>query len=261
MGPCENPPSALQSRETSPQRRRPQHLTRRPRTRRCLLKGCERRYHPKRGLQRYCSYHCREAARAWSCSKAQERYLPTPTGQEKRRAQSQRYRERVRRRKEQVLEAAETVTRVITTDFFRGLLRPAWLLRELCAEPEIASATVLFKGVSAGSGARLGAGAALARAASRLRTVRNGLLTTRCMRFWSRSGIAQGDRLNILTALRRSISFSLATRRGRGAKPGQTKLVNENRPLNPTARCAESKWLTFCHPRQNFPPNKKRRSR
>jgi hypothetical protein len=166
MRPCENPPSALQNQETSAQRRRAQRLARRPRTRRCLLKGCERRYHPRRGLQRYCSYHCREAARAWSRWKAQERYRATPTGQEKRRAQSQRYRERVRRKKEQPLEAAGAVARVITTDFFRGLVRPAWLLRELRAEPEIATATVLFEGVPTGSPARLGAGAALARAAA-----------------------------------------------------------------------------------------------
>jgi hypothetical protein len=167
-------------------------------------------------LQRYCSDRCREAARAWSLWKAQERYRATAAGQEKRRAQSQRYRERVRRSKEQALEAAEAPARVISTDFFRGLLRPAWLLRQFRAKPEIPTATVLFEGVPAGSGARLAAGATLARAAGRLRTVRTVFLTTWSMRFWPRAGIGRGDRLDILTALRRSISFSLSTRKGRG---------------------------------------------
>jgi hypothetical protein len=82
------------------------------------LKGCERRYRPRRGLQRYCSYHCREAARVWSRWKARERYRATAGGQEKRRAQSQRYRERVRRRKEHTFVAAEPAARVITTHLF-----------------------------------------------------------------------------------------------------------------------------------------------
>jgi hypothetical protein len=218
MGLSENPANAPPNQETPEQRWRPQRLTRRPRTRRCLLKGCERRYRPRRGLQRYCSYRCREAARAWSRWKAQERYRATAAGQEKRRAQSQRYRERVRRRKEQALEAAEATARVISTDFFRGLVRPAWLLREFRAEPEIPTATVLFEGVSAGSGARLGAGAALARAAGRVRTDGNAMLPTWSMRFWPRARVAPGDRLDILTDLRRSISFSLSTRSGRGTE-------------------------------------------
>jgi hypothetical protein len=32
----------------------------------CLLKGCEQRFHPQQGRQRYRSEHCREAARKWS---------------------------------------------------------------------------------------------------------------------------------------------------------------------------------------------------
>ena len=42
--------------------------------RRCLLKGCEQRYHPRQARQRYCSESCREAARKWSRWKAQQRY-------------------------------------------------------------------------------------------------------------------------------------------------------------------------------------------
>jgi len=118
MGHYENPRSALQNQETPKQRRRPHHLTRRPRIRLCLLKGCERHYRPRRGLQRYCSYHCREAARVWSLWKAQERYRATAGGQEKRRGQSQRYRDRVRRRKEHTFVAADPAARVITTHLF-----------------------------------------------------------------------------------------------------------------------------------------------
>lgn len=40
---------------------------------------------------------------------------------------------------------------------FRGIVRPAWLLREFRAEPEIATATVLFEDMPTSSGAYLGA--------------------------------------------------------------------------------------------------------
>jgi hypothetical protein len=40
---------------------------------------------------------------------------------------------------------------------FRAFVRPAWLLREFRAEPEIATITVLFEGMPTGSGACLGA--------------------------------------------------------------------------------------------------------
>jgi hypothetical protein len=33
--------------------------------RRCLLKGCEQRFHPRQARQHYCSQICREAARQW----------------------------------------------------------------------------------------------------------------------------------------------------------------------------------------------------
>ena len=104
-GPSENRGSALQSQETALQSRWPRRLTRKPRTRRCLLKGCERRYRPRCVLQMYCSSRCREVAREWSLWKAQVRYRATAGGQAKRRAQSQRYRERLRRRKEEGLAA------------------------------------------------------------------------------------------------------------------------------------------------------------
>jgi hypothetical protein len=53
---------------------------------------------------------------------------------------------------------------------FRGFVRPAWLLREFRAEPEIATAAVLFEDMPPGSRACLGASAALAGTTGRVRT-------------------------------------------------------------------------------------------
>src|SRR5271166_1245527 len=58
MGPPENRTKPAEKQEA---RRR--QLARRPRIRRCLLKGCEQRFHPRQVGQRYCSQACREAAR------------------------------------------------------------------------------------------------------------------------------------------------------------------------------------------------------
>src|ERR1700682_4718843 len=88
-----------------------------PRSRRCLLKGCERRFRPRQTRQRYCSEPCRKAARAWSRWKAQERYRDTATGKQQRNGQSQRYRERVRDRKPSASEAVPDAARVITKKF------------------------------------------------------------------------------------------------------------------------------------------------
>jgi hypothetical protein len=66
------------------------------RRRRCLLKGCPRRFCPPHPLSRYCSEACREAARVWARRRAAAKYRQTEAGREKRRAQSRRYRERVR---------------------------------------------------------------------------------------------------------------------------------------------------------------------
>src|SRR5947207_15240018 len=111
----------------------PKRLTRRPRgaprSRQCLLKGCERCFDPRQALQRYCSEPCRKAARAWSRWKAQERYRDTATGKQQRNGQSRRYRERARDRKPAASEAVPDAARVITKKFFRRLLLPAWLLR------------------------------------------------------------------------------------------------------------------------------------
>jgi len=150
MGPPENPTNPAEKQEAG--RRQ---LARRPRTRRCLLKGCERRFHPRQARQRYCSEHCREAARKWSQWKAQQTYRGTTVGQEKRNGQSRRYRERVKSRKPAEPEAVSEAARVITQeDFFRSLLRPARLLRGIRACAAKSLTALLFARLPAGAGAR-----------------------------------------------------------------------------------------------------------
>src|ERR1041385_4093386 len=127
MGPIENP--------TDPAKKQAggrRQWGRRPRRRRCLLKGCEQRFHPRQPRQRYCSAGCRKAARKWSRWKAQQRYRATEAGKQKRNGQSRCYRERVRSQKLPEPEAVNEAARVITTeDFFRLFLRPARLLRAI----------------------------------------------------------------------------------------------------------------------------------
>jgi hypothetical protein len=79
------------------------HIGERPegchhRPRRCLLKGCERPFWPRRPQARYCSEDCRQAARRWRRRQASQRYRATDQGQERRRDQSRRYRQRRRER-------------------------------------------------------------------------------------------------------------------------------------------------------------------
>jgi hypothetical protein len=116
MGPSQNPARHPENQER-PGRKGP---PRRPRTRRCLLKGCEERFRPRQGRQRYCSEQCRMAAREWSRWRAQQRYRVTGEGREKRNGQSCRYRKRARNRKQPPREeAVPEAARVITKDFFR----------------------------------------------------------------------------------------------------------------------------------------------
>ena len=147
MGPPENRTRQFgnQGRERKP----PAHL---PRTRRCLLKGCERRFRPKQARERYCSPECRRAARDWSCWKAQQSYRATAAGRKNRQGQSRRYRERVRTRQQPASDQAVPPARVITTDFFRSLLRPPRLLPGIRATAEIAAPTILFARLPAGPG-------------------------------------------------------------------------------------------------------------
>ena len=109
MGPDED--STRPARDRAPGRR--------PRTRCCLLKGCERRFRPRRAGERYCSDECRREARRWSRWKAQQSYRTTATGKDKRNDQSRRYRQRVRERSPAAPEeAAPEPARVITHNFF-----------------------------------------------------------------------------------------------------------------------------------------------
>jgi len=162
MGP---PESATRHPENQEGGRR-KRLSRRPRMRTCLLKGCEQRFHPRQARQRYCSERCREAARQWSRWKAQQRYRATAPGQRKRNGQSRRYRERVKSRKPPEPEAVNDPARVITTErFFRSLLRPARLLRGIRACAAKSLATLLLARLPARAGARPRARAALERGA------------------------------------------------------------------------------------------------
>lgn len=78
------------------------------RQRLCLLKGCERPFHPPQPSSRYCSDECRQAARAWSQWQANQRYRASDQGKCRRREQSRRWRVRAcqRRSAEDSHEAA-----------------------------------------------------------------------------------------------------------------------------------------------------------
>ena len=135
---------------------------RRPRRRPCLLKGCEQRFHPRQATQRYCSWGCRLKARKWSQWKAQQKYRISAGGKEKRNGQSQRYRQRVKRRKAAEPEAISEGARVITPeDFFRTQLRSARLLRAIRTPAAKSFAALLFARMPAGAGAGAATGAAL----------------------------------------------------------------------------------------------------
>ena len=83
-------PQALVPGQPSPSRR--WH----PCCRRCLLKGCERWFLPRQPQTRYCSPACQDAARRWRCWMARQRYRATPNGQQHRRDQARRARQRQR---------------------------------------------------------------------------------------------------------------------------------------------------------------------
>ena len=135
---------------------------RRPRMRRCLLKGCDQRFCPRRARQRYCSKQCREAARKWSRWKAQQRYRETAVGQAKRNGQSRRYRERIKSLKPTEPKGVNESARVITQeDFFRAHVRPAGLLRALRPPAAKSLAALLLCVVPARAGTSSGPGAAL----------------------------------------------------------------------------------------------------
>lgn len=72
----------------------------------CLLKGCEQWFSPPHALSRYCSKACADAARLWSRRQAAQRYRASEQGKECRRQQACRYRERVRKLREEALPLA-----------------------------------------------------------------------------------------------------------------------------------------------------------
>ena len=158
MGPSESPTVHPENQAAGRRKR----SARRPRMRRCLLKGCEQRFHPQQARQRYCSERCRRVARKWSRWKAQQAYRATVAGKRKRNGQSRHYRERVRSRKPTEPEAVDEAARVITTEHFcRPFLRPAGLLREIRACAAKSLTTLLLPRLPARAGARRRAGAAL----------------------------------------------------------------------------------------------------
>ena len=162
MGLPEGPTNAPQNQEAN----RCVYLACQPRTRMCLLKGCEQPFHPRQASERYCSPRCREQAREWSAWKAQQKYRTTLRGKEKRKTQSRRYRERMRNRKEPSAGEARGSS---VFNFFRLFLRPAWLLRKVPAYRPIPAAEILFEAVPACAGACFGAGTTVAKAAQRVK--------------------------------------------------------------------------------------------
>jgi hypothetical protein len=58
---------------------------RRPRTRRCLLEGCEARYRPTHWHARYCSAACRAKAKRWLAAKRQRRHRECEEARKKHR--------------------------------------------------------------------------------------------------------------------------------------------------------------------------------
>src|ERR1700730_15335965 len=141
MGP---PETATHPRKNQAAGRRKRRAYR-PRTRTCLLKGCNQRFHAKQARQCYCSERCRREARKWSRWKGQQRYRKTAAGQKKRNGQSRRYRERVKARKPPETVAVNEGARVITQEhFFRLFLRPPRLLRGIRASAAKSLAALLL---------------------------------------------------------------------------------------------------------------------
>ena len=82
---------------------------RRPRVRRCLLKGCDRDFVPDDPLSRYCGQACSAEARRWSQREANRRYRASAGGRRCRREQASRYRQRVKERESGAAAAGEVV--------------------------------------------------------------------------------------------------------------------------------------------------------
>jgi len=158
MGPPESPTGPRKRQAAGRRKRR----ARRPRQRKCLVKGCEQRFHPRQAGQRYCSENCRKKAREWARWKAQQKYRSTAGGKQKRNGQSRLYRQRLKSRQAPETEPVNEDARVITPEhFFRAYVRPAGLLRGFRAAAAKSVAALLLRIVPACCGTRAAAGAAL----------------------------------------------------------------------------------------------------
>lgn len=113
MGP-RNHPTSYPERHTG---RRRKHAVRR---RRCLLKGCEQRFHSQHAGARYCSSRCRAQARKWVEWKARRAYRTSAKGKAKRQRQSRRYRKRLKTRpaskKDPILRSARVIPKFFFPD-------------------------------------------------------------------------------------------------------------------------------------------------
>lgn len=97
MGPSEDRSTGDKNQAGHLRRAGNRRRVRRPRSRSCLLKGCERQFRPMYPRTRYCSQECRAEARRWREWKARHHYRQSEGGKQKRRAQSRRYRLRSKR--------------------------------------------------------------------------------------------------------------------------------------------------------------------
>lgn len=101
---------------------------RRPRSRACLLKGCEKGFRPTHPMARYCSDQCRQKARRWSQWKSRRRWRQSEEGRQKRQQQSARHRERLHLQQSHIIPAwaqtkrdqpwAWVITSSISENFF-----------------------------------------------------------------------------------------------------------------------------------------------
>jgi hypothetical protein len=75
----------------------------------CLLKGCNKWFHPEKPSERYCSDDCRAEARKWSLWKAQVNYRSRQNGKDKRKNQCRDRRERIKKKKNSESAAVQDV--------------------------------------------------------------------------------------------------------------------------------------------------------
>jgi hypothetical protein len=77
----------------------PQELPPSSSSRACLLKGCDRHFHPNHHLDRYCSEACIQAAKVWNRKLANKKYRESEKGKQTRANQAKRYRDRIEQEK------------------------------------------------------------------------------------------------------------------------------------------------------------------